>query len=376
MQLTDVGIISHLIACVGFVALAISVVMRPQRDGASSWLIIAALITAAWGGRLSADGTARRRLCRAAVADGDIAHRGVDRLSRRTAADVVGARRTAEFVVRHRQHDRLRHRDKARTRPRRCVRQRCNLAPRRADRRCLVRRRAADGGDPGPRPDPQPLRQRRTRQRHRHPPALHRARRIFRLRPQPVHAALPARQHVIGPVQHPRRDRRDHRAIASAVGAAGVGCARPGVAAGGIPHAVNVDHRRVSDRDGADRVWPAPRRRRLGATAPDHLPVRDDHPWRDRSRPAALPVDAAAADFKTFLRLSLRLSHRMAALHQDRVGDRRRVDRDAPGPHPLACRAPWRLQGLYPCRTDRAQRLATGTGRAMSANSRTSSSAR
>ena len=50
MQLTDVGIISHLIACVGFVALAISVVMRPQRDGASSWLIIAALITAAWGG--------------------------------------------------------------------------------------------------------------------------------------------------------------------------------------------------------------------------------------------------------------------------------------------------------------------------------------
>ena len=50
MQLTDVGIISHLIACVGFVALAISVVMRPQRDGASSWLIIAALITAAWAG--------------------------------------------------------------------------------------------------------------------------------------------------------------------------------------------------------------------------------------------------------------------------------------------------------------------------------------
>ncbi|QYE34117.1 MULTISPECIES: XrtA/PEP-CTERM system histidine kinase PrsK [Sphingosinicellaceae] len=50
MQLTDVGIISHLIACVGFSALALSVLMRPQRDGASSWLVIAALVTAAWAG--------------------------------------------------------------------------------------------------------------------------------------------------------------------------------------------------------------------------------------------------------------------------------------------------------------------------------------
>ncbi len=50
MQLTDVGIISHLIACVGFGALAISIVMRPQRDGAGIWLVIAALVTAAWAG--------------------------------------------------------------------------------------------------------------------------------------------------------------------------------------------------------------------------------------------------------------------------------------------------------------------------------------
>jgi putative PEP-CTERM system histidine kinase len=50
VQLTDVGIISHLIACVGFIALAVSVMMRPQRDGAGIWLVIAALITAAWAG--------------------------------------------------------------------------------------------------------------------------------------------------------------------------------------------------------------------------------------------------------------------------------------------------------------------------------------
>ena len=50
MQLTVVGIISHLIACIGFSALALSVLMRPQRDGAGSWLVIAAVITAAWAG--------------------------------------------------------------------------------------------------------------------------------------------------------------------------------------------------------------------------------------------------------------------------------------------------------------------------------------
>ncbi len=50
MQLTDVGIISHLIACVGFSALAISVVTRRPRDGEAAWLVIAALVTAAWAG--------------------------------------------------------------------------------------------------------------------------------------------------------------------------------------------------------------------------------------------------------------------------------------------------------------------------------------
>jgi len=50
VQLTDVGIISHLIACVGFSALAISVATQRQHDGESLWLVIAALVTAAWAG--------------------------------------------------------------------------------------------------------------------------------------------------------------------------------------------------------------------------------------------------------------------------------------------------------------------------------------
>ncbi|MGI4879881.1 MAG: XrtA/PEP-CTERM system histidine kinase PrsK [Janthinobacterium lividum] len=48
MSLTDVGLFSHLIAAVGFVALAVSVIMRRQQTGASIWLVIAALTTAAW----------------------------------------------------------------------------------------------------------------------------------------------------------------------------------------------------------------------------------------------------------------------------------------------------------------------------------------
>ena len=48
MELTDVGIISHMVAAIGFIALALIVLSRPHPTGASAWLVIAALTTAAW----------------------------------------------------------------------------------------------------------------------------------------------------------------------------------------------------------------------------------------------------------------------------------------------------------------------------------------
>ncbi len=48
MKLTDVGAISHSIAAIGFVALAMSVGTRRHQTGASAWLAVAALTTAAW----------------------------------------------------------------------------------------------------------------------------------------------------------------------------------------------------------------------------------------------------------------------------------------------------------------------------------------
>ncbi len=50
MQLTDVGFLSHLIAAIGFAALAISVIAQRSANGANIWLVIAALTTAAWAG--------------------------------------------------------------------------------------------------------------------------------------------------------------------------------------------------------------------------------------------------------------------------------------------------------------------------------------
>ena len=48
MRLTDVGLLSHLIAAVGFLALAIAALWRQQRSVSSLCLAAAALITAAW----------------------------------------------------------------------------------------------------------------------------------------------------------------------------------------------------------------------------------------------------------------------------------------------------------------------------------------
>jgi len=48
MLLTEVGLISHLIAAIGFVALAVSVLLRKQQDGSSLWLAAAAMATAGW----------------------------------------------------------------------------------------------------------------------------------------------------------------------------------------------------------------------------------------------------------------------------------------------------------------------------------------
>ena len=50
MQLTDVGFLSHLIAAIGFTALAVSVIAQRSPNGANIWLVIAALTTAAWAG--------------------------------------------------------------------------------------------------------------------------------------------------------------------------------------------------------------------------------------------------------------------------------------------------------------------------------------
>ena len=50
MKLTDVGFLSHLIAAVGFVALAISIIARRQATAANVWLVVAAVATAAWAG--------------------------------------------------------------------------------------------------------------------------------------------------------------------------------------------------------------------------------------------------------------------------------------------------------------------------------------
>ena len=48
MLLTDVGTLSHLLASIGFAALALTVLLRPQQHPASRWLAAAALITAGW----------------------------------------------------------------------------------------------------------------------------------------------------------------------------------------------------------------------------------------------------------------------------------------------------------------------------------------
>jgi putative PEP-CTERM system histidine kinase len=48
MLLTDVGLLSHLIAAVGFFALAIAVLWRQQRNSSSLWLAGAAMMTAIW----------------------------------------------------------------------------------------------------------------------------------------------------------------------------------------------------------------------------------------------------------------------------------------------------------------------------------------
>lgn len=50
MQLTDVGLFSHLIASIAFAALAISVVARRKHERTSLWLAGAAAITAVWAG--------------------------------------------------------------------------------------------------------------------------------------------------------------------------------------------------------------------------------------------------------------------------------------------------------------------------------------
>ncbi len=50
MELTDVGFVSHLIAALGFAALAVSVLARRALNGTNLWLAIAALTTAAWAG--------------------------------------------------------------------------------------------------------------------------------------------------------------------------------------------------------------------------------------------------------------------------------------------------------------------------------------
>ena len=48
MQLTDVGLFSHLLGGIGFAALAVSTLMRKRRDEATWWLIGAAVMTALW----------------------------------------------------------------------------------------------------------------------------------------------------------------------------------------------------------------------------------------------------------------------------------------------------------------------------------------
>jgi putative PEP-CTERM system histidine kinase len=48
--LTNVGLVSHLIAAIGFGALAATVLWRRNQTGTSLWLVIAALMTMAWAG--------------------------------------------------------------------------------------------------------------------------------------------------------------------------------------------------------------------------------------------------------------------------------------------------------------------------------------
>lgn len=50
MLLTDVGFLSHLIAAIGFTALAISVIAQRSPNAGNVWLVLAALTTAAWAG--------------------------------------------------------------------------------------------------------------------------------------------------------------------------------------------------------------------------------------------------------------------------------------------------------------------------------------
>lgn len=50
MHLTDVGFLSHLLAAIGFTALAVSVIAQRSPNGANIWLVVAALTTAAWAG--------------------------------------------------------------------------------------------------------------------------------------------------------------------------------------------------------------------------------------------------------------------------------------------------------------------------------------
>jgi putative PEP-CTERM system histidine kinase len=50
VPLTDVGFLSHLLAAIGFTALAVSVIAQRSPNSGNVWLVIAALTTAAWAG--------------------------------------------------------------------------------------------------------------------------------------------------------------------------------------------------------------------------------------------------------------------------------------------------------------------------------------
>ena len=186
------------------------------------------------------------------------------------------------------------------------------------------RRRHRGDRDPAPhhrgcrlaRPRPQPLRPGLAGEPVEHPAGDARAVADLELRPQPLHDRLSRQPAGAGPARLARRDRRRHRPDVRARRQSRGRLADPAVARGDLPVALAARDLRLLRPDGDPRHRASRHQRRMVARPPGR-PARGDD--RRGNGPAAQRQGAQLGqgeDLQAFVRASLRLSHRMAALHR------------------------------------------------------------